>query len=172
MSSFARQQGPSQVGAATDRRAQIWSISAPKHIRSLCCVWSSPAPDLVWGFPSFPDTEETPALVSVPHLPSGMESSSNKDLLISVNSGDRMMDWEQPETKRKEIKGLNTLGLFLYKHLCPEIHPHTSDTCCVIFADQKQKAAWNGQGAALAHMPCLPQSSECSCLLGIGAPPA
>ena len=56
-----------------------------------------------------------PALVSVPNLPSGMESFSNKDLLISVNSGDRMMDWEQPESESKETKGFNTPGLFLYK---------------------------------------------------------
>jgi len=92
--------------------------------------------------PSF--TGEMPALVSVPNLPSGTQSSSNKDLLISIKFGDRMMDWEQPERERKETKGLNTPGLFLYKatfSISALKLTHISDTCCVMFVDQKQKVA-------------------------------
>lgn len=87
------------------------------------CPWayglyavSEAAQPLTWsGAPLLPRHRGDPALVSVPNLPSGAESSSNRDLLISINFWDRMMDWEQPESERKKPKGLNTPGLFLYK---------------------------------------------------------
>ena len=61
------------------------------------------------------------------------------------------MDWEQPAREREETKGLDIPGLLLYKaifSICPETHPHTSDTCCVMFVAQKQKTAQNMAGSS------------------------